>query len=308
MVNERMMRLVAAGVAGCLAAVASGCGPAAPVAAHDAGETKTATAGTQAASAEPAAATPRELVVTGPVTMEQQLDVVALRSGVVAALDADVDAEVSAGQALAQLDDRELISDRTAAEARLHSVEADLKNRQAEVQVRSADLSRATKMRDEGINTVEDLEHAKFELEATQFAAEHEKAEVESQQAALASLNLELEKTRIAAPFAGVVSQRYVRLGEYVHIGDRLFQITGNSPLEVRFTLPARDGTRIRRGDRVTVSPSPDFSVTAPAAVTHISPVVDPGSGTVEVRAILSRPVPGLLPGMVASVRIDEPR
>jgi membrane fusion protein, multidrug efflux system len=315
MVNERMNRFVAAGFAGCLAVVIGGCAPATPASAHDAVSSPATERAVDPKTPAPGAAAPgsavtgpHELVVTGPVTMEQQLDVVALRPGVIAALNSDVDAQVSAGQALAQIDDRQLLSDKNAAESKLHSAQADLKNREAEVQVRTADLNRAKKMRDEGINTVEDLEHAKFALEAIQFEAERQTAEVESQQATLASLDLEIEKTRIAAPFAGVVSQRYVRMGEYVHTGDRLFQITGNSPLEVRFTLPAREGARIRRGDQVTVSPLPDFSATAPAAVTHISPVVDPGSGTIEVRAVLSRSIPGLLPGMVASVRVDEPR
>jgi multidrug efflux pump subunit AcrA (membrane-fusion protein) len=62
----------------------------------------------------------------------------------------------------------------------------------------------------------------------------------------------------------------------------------------------------LRRGDEVSVSPTPDFRLAATASVTHISPVVDPGSGTIEVTAVLSRKMPGLLPGIVASVRVPR--
>lgn len=252
------------------------------------------------------AAAPGDLVVTGPVTMEQQLDVVAQRPGVISSLDADVDTDVRSGQLLARLDDRQLADDRSAAEYKAKSLEADLKNWEAEVEVRQADLRRAEELRKDGINTQEALDHAKYDLTATQYEVERQRGEMESAQAALRALDMEMEKTRIVAPFDGEVSQRYVRKGQYLHIGDRLFQVTGNSPLEVRFTLPAREGAVLRRGSLVTVSATPDFQVTAPAAVTHLSPVVDPGSGTIEVTAVLSRKMPGLLPGMVATVRVPR--
>ena len=255
---------------------------------------------------QPIAAAPQDLVTTGPVTMEQQIDVVALRAGVVTRLTADVDSTVSLGQPLAQLDDRQATADRDAARFKVQSLQSDLKNWQAEVDIRKTDLRRAEAMRQAGINTQEALDHARYDLTATEYEVDRQRGEMQAAQASLQSLDLELQKTRITAPFAGIVSQRYVRLGQYVNIGDRLFQITGNSPMEVRFTLPERDIPLIRRGERVIVSPTPDFHQTAPASVTHLSPVVDPGSGTIEVTAVLARRVPGLLPGMVASIRIPH--
>jgi len=255
---------------------------------------------------QPAVAAPQDLITTGPITMEQQIDVVALRAGVVTSLAADVDSTVSQGQPLARLDDRQVTADRDAAQFKVQSLDADLKNWQAEVDVRKTDLQRAEAMRQAGINTQEALDHARYDLTATRFEVDRQRGEMQAAQANLRSLNLELQKTRITAPFAGVVSQRYVRLGQYVNIGDRLFQITGNSPMEVRFTLPERDIPLVRRGERVIVSPTPDFHLTAPASITRLSPVVDPGSGTIEVTAVLAKRVPGLLPGMVASIRIPH--
>ncbi|HEX4310463.1 MAG TPA: efflux RND transporter periplasmic adaptor subunit [Acidobacteriaceae bacterium] len=258
-----------------------------------------------AQSPTPAPSQSGEAIVTsGPVVVEQQLDVVALRAGVIASMGVDVGSEVQKGQVLARLDDRQVAADRSAAEYKEQSLESDLKNWQSAVDVKKADLARAQAMREAGINTQEALDHAKADLTATQYEVERQRGEMQSAQATVKSLELELEKTQIAAPFGGVVSQRYVRLGQYVVTGDKLFQVTGNSPLEIRFTLPERDVTALRRGDLVTVSPTPEFRVTSTARVTHLSPVVDPGSGTIEVTAALTRKVPGLLPGMVASVRV----
>lgn len=304
-----MTRLTAATAATILVLAALGC--------SSAGRSNP---GTVAAATAPPPATdpPRELppppppaddlVVTGPVTVEQQLDVVALRAGVITSLGVDVDSPVSRGQLLLQLDDRQIAADREAAQYKVQSLQADLKNWQAEVDVRKTDLRRAEAMRQAGINTQEALDHSRYDLQATEYEVERQRGEMEAAQAQLQSLTLEMAKTKIASPFAGVVSQRYVRLGQYVNIGDRLLQITGNSPLEVRFTLPERYATAVRRGERVTVSPTPDFRDSAAATVTHLSPVVDPGSGTIEVTAVLSRRIPGLLPGMVAQVRVARPR
>lgn len=244
------------------------------------------------------------IVTSGPVIVEQQLDIVALRTGVIASLDADVGSNVHKGEILARLDDRQIAADRSAAAYKAQSLESDLKNWQSELDIRKTDLQRAEAMRQAGINTQEALDHARYDLQATEYEVERQRSEMKSAQATLQSLDLELEKAHIAAPFGGVVSQRYVRLGQYVVSGDKLFQITGNSPLEIRFTLPEKDVTVLKRGDLVTVSPAPDFRITSTASVTHLSPVVDPGSGTIEVTAVLSRKVPGLLPGMVASVRV----
>jgi len=249
-----------------------------------------------------------DTVVTGPVTVEEQLDVVSLRSGVITSLPVDVDTNLQKDQLLARLDDRQLEADRHAAEYKMESLESDLKNWQAELQVRQADLRRAEAMRKEGINTQEEYDHTKYNVTATEFEVERQRDEMLEAKATLSSIDLELEKTKILAPFKGTVSQRYVRLGQYVAVGDKLFRVMGTSSPEVRFTLPGSQVAVLKRGDVVTVSPTPEFQRTTTATVTHISPVVDPGSGTIEVTAVLKERLPGLIPGTIASIRITSVR
>jgi RND family efflux transporter MFP subunit len=251
---------------------------------------------------------PEWIVVSGPVTVEQQLDVVALRSGVIVALSADVDSVVQKNQLLGRLDGRQLEADRSAAQYKAQSLDSDLKNWESELHVREADMRRAEAMRKEGINTQEAYDHSRYDLTASQYEVERQRDEMLGAEANLKSLDLELEKTKLIAPFNGIVSQRYVRLGQYVTIGDKLFRVIGRSPLEVRFTLPGTDLALLKRGDLVTVSTTPDFQQITTAAVTHISPVVDPGSGTVEVTALLKQKLPGLQPGTIASIRIASER
>lgn len=260
----------------------------------------------QTANSQPmkSVAPPHGLVVSGPITLEQQLDIVALRAGVIVALPADVDTVVQKGQLMAGLDARQLEADRNTARYKVESLEADLKNWQSELQVRETDMHRAEAMHKEGITTQEAYDHSRYEVAASQFEVERQRGEMLSAKANLQSIDLELEKTKFVAPFKGVVAQRYVRLGQYVTTGDKLFRVMGASPLEVRFTLPGAEAALLKRGALVTVSPTPEFQQTTDATVTHVSPVVDPGSGTIEVTAVLKNRLPGLIPGTVASVRI----
>src|SRR5580692_9477125 len=65
--------------------------------------------------------------VSGPLTVEHQLDVLAQRDGVIAELKSEAGARVQAGDLLAQLDDRQVVADLEAARAKTRSIEADLK-------------------------------------------------------------------------------------------------------------------------------------------------------------------------------------
>lgn len=251
---------------------------------------------------------PDVLLASGPITVEQQLDIVSLRSGVIVALPADVDSELQKDQVMARLDARQLEAQRSIAAHKVESLDADLKNWESELQVRETDMRRAEEMHKDGINTQESYDHARYEMTASQYEVERQREEMLGAKADVESIDLELEKTKIVAPFNGIVSQRYVRLGQYVSTGDKLFRVMGTSPLEVRFTLPAAALALVRRGDTVTVSPTPEFQRSISAVVTHISPVVDPGSGTLEVTAVLKDKLPGLIPGTIASIHIASVR
>ena len=243
---------------------------------------------------------------TGPIVVENQVDVLALRAGVVSAIQIEIGKTVHKGDLLARLDDRQVIAERDAAAAKVHSSEADLKDWEAETGVAEADFKRAQAMRDAGINTQEALDHARYKLVGSQYEIEKAKQELTNAQDNLRAAELEVEKTRISAPFDGIVARRYVRVGQTVAVSDRLFWLTAVAPLQVKFTLPERLLGAIQTGQIVAVS-SADISpaVEHRAKVIGVSPVVDPSSGTIEVLAQIEGTAPDLRPGMLANIRLD---
>jgi RND family efflux transporter MFP subunit len=259
------------------------------------------------AAAAPLASRPQDFSTSGPLVVENQLEVQSLRDGVIQQIRADVGSRVQKGELLAQLDDRQITADRNAAAAKVKSIAADVSSWEYDSRALKADLDRTEAMYKANLTTKEALEHAQAKYEEDGFEVEREKANLINAQETLESLNFELEKTRIVAPFAGVVARRYVRVGQKVATGDRLFWVTATAPLRVRFTLPDSYVGQLRKGQRLQLTIS-GFESHAEGKVISVSPVVDAASGTIEAVAELSHPGPELRPGMTATIHLPQPR
>lgn len=262
-------------------------------------------------AATPAPAPPHDsvFVASGPIVVENQLDIAALRDGVVVEIYVQPGNRVQAGQLLAKLDDRQISADVEAASAKVRSIEANLLNWKAETKVLQTDLERAKKLWEANVLTKEALEHAQYKEEADEYEVQRESESLNNARDTLKSLQLEKDKTRITAPFDGVVARRYIRTGQKVSVGDRLFWVSAMAPLEVKFTLPERYLSKLRQGQNVTIT-SADIpaQVQYTAKITQISPVIDPSSGTIEVLGKVEGSAPQLKPGMLVDIRIDTNR
>lgn len=245
-----------------------------------------------------------DFITSGPLIVENQVDVTAQRDGVVSKILAEPGTSVKKGQLLGTLDDRQISSDLEAARAKSRSTEDDLRNWEAEAKVLDADYARAEKMWEAQIIPKEQLDHAKYKAESDQWDVKRVSELLVNAKASEHSLELELEKTQITAPFDGVVARRYIRAGQSVVKNDRLFWVTATSPLRIRVTLPERFAGRVRTGSLVAItsSESGDAPKKYRAKVIQVSPVVDPSSGTIEILAELNGETSGLKPGMRADV------
>ena len=256
----------------------------------------------------PVEAADTSFVVSGPIIVEHQVEITAQRDGFLAKVLFDAPSRVKAGTILARLDDQQVSANLEAARAKSRSIAADLKNWQSEAEVLKADYGRQQNLWKLGLTSQEQLEHAKYKAESDQWDIQRVQETLNTAHQEERSLELELGKTRITAPFSGLIARRYVREGQSVSKGDRLFWVTAEAPLLMRFTLPEKYFGRVR--------PSQQFEITSPnipdekhaARVKQISPVVDPSSGTFEVLVELTGDRGGLRPGMTANLKVENPR
>jgi len=248
------------------------------------------------------------LVVSGPIIVEHQVDLAAQRDGVLAKIYFDAPSRVKTGTMLAQLDDRQIAANLEAARAKSRSIADDLKNWEAEAGVLQADYVRAQRLWDLGLISQEQLQHAQYKAESDQWDIKRVQETLNTAHDEERSLELELEKTKITAPFDGLIARRYVREGQSVAKGERLFWVTAEAPLLMRFTLPEKYFGHLRAMQQFEVT-SPDTpSEKHTARVKEVSPVIDPSSGTFEVLVELTGERGSLRPGMTANLRVENSR
>jgi len=255
-----------------------------------------------------AAAAPSDpgLVVTGPIIVEHQVELTAQVDGVMQKIFFDAPARVKAGAVLAQMDGRQVQANLDAAKAKSRSIENDLKNWEAEAEVLKADYERQKTLWKLGLTSQEQLQHAQYKAESDQWDIKRVQETLNTSREEEKSLELELEKTKVMAPFSGLIARRYVREGQGVKEGDKLFWVTEEAPLLMRFTLPEGYFGHVGAKQTFAVSSLDAPGETHEARVKQISPVIDPASGTFEVLVELVGNRGGLRPGMTANLRVEK--
>ena len=151
-------------------------------------------------------------------------------------------------------------------------------------------LERVRRLREQNASSPADLERAE--------------AGARSAEAALAVLELQIARTTVRAPFAGVVGQRFISTGDYVTTASRLLTLQTVDPQRAVIEVPERHAVSLRNGQIV------EFTVAAQAGrifrgrVDFIDPVVQNENRTIVVKARAPNPGRLLRPGMFIEARL----
>jgi len=137
-------------------------------------------------------------------------------------------------------------------------------------------------------------------------AADLEKAEAEarSAQAQYDLQRIRLERTTVRAPFAGVVGQRYVSLGDYVTTTTRLASLHTVSPQRASFQVPERFARSLSPGQAVTFRVAAIAGRDFTGTVDFVDPIVQLPGRTILVKARAPNPQRLLQPGMFIEARL----
>ena len=117
---------------------------------------------------------------------------------------------------------------------------AQLAEAQARLKQAQSDLRASQKLRQRGLQ-------AENKIIADQAA-------VESARAQLAQMRYQLAHTRIEAPFAGVLNQRTVELGDFVERGQQVAELVDDEQLIVTGQLPQHYASKTRREIRPCIA------------------------------------------------------
>jgi membrane fusion protein (multidrug efflux system) len=112
--------------------------------------------------------------------------------------------------------------------------------------------------------------------------------------------NKQLRDASVRAPFAGLVARREVSRGDYVRTGQALLEVVALDPIEVEFSVAERDSARVAQGQPVTVTVEPYPNERFVGSVSAVSPVIDPRTRTMHVKARIPNKDGRLRPGLFA--------
>lgn len=133
---------------------------------------------------------------------------------------------------------------------------------------------------------------------------EAQKASIEQLDAKITSVEIELEKSRLKAPFNGTISARLVDEGTVVTVGNPIFRLVQDGILEVHVGVPVTNANKLKIGTTLPVKiGEQNYS----AIVLSILPELDPSTRTTTVVLKLNSEAIGKVsPGQVARLQLTE--
>jgi membrane fusion protein (multidrug efflux system) len=167
-----------------------------------------------------------------------------------------------------------------------------------------AQAERATAERDLARQQLARVQRLRSENAAAPADLERAEAANRSAEAALAVLQLQIERTTVRAPFSGVVGQRFVSPGDYVTPQTRLLSLTTTDPQRVVVEVPERYAGELRMGQSVEFTVAAYPGRTFRGAVEFIDPVVQDEGRTIVVKARAPNPGQLLKAGMFIEARL----
>lgn len=138
----------------------------------------------------------------------------------------------------------------------------------------------------------------------SQQALDSAAAALKVQEAAVQLAEAKVAKTRVRAPFNGVVGLRNVSVGDFVKEGQDLVNIEDIATLRVDFKLPETYLGRLKKGQALEVTTDALAGEPFPAVLDAVDPLLDQGGRALSARARLNNAAGKLRPGMFVRARL----
>lgn len=212
-------------------------------------------------------------------------------------------AEVSQGEVLIEIDDREY-------KAALARVQADLNRAQTRVKLAERDLERGRKLVAAKAMSGEEWDQKSAELDQA-------RADVVAARAAVDQARLNMDFTKVTAPISGRVGAAMITEGNLVDSSAMLTTLVSLDPIYVYFEGDERTFLRyqdlIREGDRpsardggnpVRVGLTNETGFPHEGVLDFVDNQLNPSTGTIRVRAKLDNAERRFTPGLFARVQL----
>ncbi len=191
---------------------------------------------------------------------------------------------VDEGTLLVQLDTSEVAMDRARAESELLSAQVEFEER----------------MLFSGVENLLDEEGRRERERIVRANSGLNQAEVNMEQA-----RMQMEWTRIRAPFQGRVADLHAVEGAYLSAGDEVLTLVELDPIRVEVNALESEVALLEPGRRASITFAAFPGETFVGVVRSVNPLVDPETRSARVTLTLPNPDHRIRPGMYARVAVD---
>ena len=271
----------------------------------------------------------RFLRVTGSLVADEQAEVSAETAGRVVATPVERGTRVAAGTLLVRISAAETSAQLQEAEANASQIEArlglhagqpfdpdtvpDVMNARAALDLAQAEFDRIKSLLDQKVVSQSEYDQRRTQVEAARQqhqsaknAAQQSIRSLEAARARIALAKKGLDDTLVRAPFAGVVAERLVSVGDYVSRGTRVATVVRVDPLRVELTIPESSVSLVQIGQHVRLTvdayPGEEFDAT----IRFVSPALRSDQRALTVEAVSQNPDGRLKPGLFATAMIRQ--
>lgn len=142
------------------------------------------------------------------------------------------------------------------------------------------------------------------ELETARWSVTHSEALLDDARSRRALAQEQVAKTEARAPFAGVISRRFVSAGDTVQPGAELYSLVDPLRLQLQATVPAERLGELRVGAPVNFVVNGYPGETFTGEIERINPVADPATRQVGLYVTLPNPDARLVAGLFSEGRV----
>ena len=270
------------------------------------------------------------LRVTGTLTADEEAEVAAETTGRVVGTPVERGSRVSEGSPLIALSPTEAQAAASDAEASVAQLEArlaiepggafsidnvpEVAAAKATRELAEAEFARIRSLLEQRVVSQAEFDQRRTQVEATanqyraaRNAAQQQYRMLEGAKARLTAARKALADTVVRAPFAGLVVERKVSIGDFVTRGTKVATVVKVAPLRVELTVPEQSAGLVRAGGsmrlQVDAFPGRYFD----GQVRFVSPALRPDQRALTVEAVVPNDDGALKPGMFASAEIVLP-
>jgi membrane fusion protein (multidrug efflux system) len=304
----------------------AGCGGTGAVAERASAEASAVNVSATAAIEQPIK---RFITVSGTLTAQDNAEVAAEIAGRVVATPVERGSRVGGNAELIRIAAAEGEAQAAEAQANAAQIEArlgvaagepfsvervpEVASAQAALQLSRTEFARAKQLHDQKLLAQSEFDQRKAQTDATERQYDVARnAAAQQYQALLAArarvtmAQKALADTTVRSPFAGVVGERFVSVGDYVTRGTKIASVMRIDPLRIELTVPEQYVSAVAAGRPVTFEVDAYPGETFTGQVRYVSPSIAAATRALTIEAVVPNSSGRLKPGFFATAQIEQ--